>query len=54
MSGSRRRDRAIGPLLVLLTLLAVLLGAVPAGAAGPPGDGASVVAEEQVGPTWST
>jgi diacylglycerol O-acyltransferase/trehalose O-mycolyltransferase len=50
MSGSRRRDRAIAPLLVLLTLLAVLLGAVPAGAAGPPGDGASVVAEEQVGP----
>ena len=37
MSGSHRRDRAIAPLLVLLTLLAVLLGAVPAGAAGPPG-----------------
>lgn len=33
-----------------LTLLAVLLGAAPAGAGGPPGDGASVVAEEQVGP----
>jgi S-formylglutathione hydrolase FrmB len=50
MSGGRRRDRAIAPLLALLTLLAVLLGAAPAGAAGPPGNGASVVAEEQVGP----
>ena len=50
MFGSRRRDRAIAPLLVPLTLLAVLLGAVPAGAARPRGDGASVVAEEQVGP----
>jgi S-formylglutathione hydrolase FrmB len=50
MSGCRRRDRAIAPLLALLTLLAVLLGAAPAGAAGPPGNGASVVAEEQVGP----
>jgi hypothetical protein len=40
--------------LVLLAMLAVLVGAAPAIAAGPGGDGASVVAEEQVGPTWST
>ena len=50
MSGGRRRDRAIAPLLVLLTLLAVLLGAVRASVAGTAGDGASVVAEERVGP----
>ena len=50
MSGSHRRDRAIAPLLVLLTLLAILLGAVPAGARRTSGDGASVVAEGKVGP----
>jgi S-formylglutathione hydrolase FrmB len=53
MSGSRRRVRAVAPLLASLTLLAVLLGAAPASAAGPPGDGASIVAEEQVGPHLS-
>jgi hypothetical protein len=62
MSGGRRRCRALAPiLLVLLTMLAITVGGFPANAAGAshlaPAQqrhGAYVVAEEQVGPTWST
>jgi len=58
MSGGRRRDRALAPLLlVLLTVFAIMLGTVQASAAGPRAaapahqrDGAYVVAQEQVGP----
>jgi diacylglycerol O-acyltransferase / trehalose O-mycolyltransferase len=58
MSGGRRSWRALAPLLVvLLTVLAVAVGAFPAVAAGPRAsapahqrDGAYVVAQEQIGP----
>ena len=58
MSGGHRRDRALTPILfVLLTVLALMLGASPASATGPRSsapahqrEGAYVVAQEQVGP----
>jgi diacylglycerol O-acyltransferase/trehalose O-mycolyltransferase len=58
MSGGRRRDRALTPTLwVLLTVLAIMLGASSARAAGHrssapahQSEGAYVVAEEQIGP----
>jgi diacylglycerol O-acyltransferase / trehalose O-mycolyltransferase len=58
MSGGHRRDRALTPTLwVLLTVLAIILGASPASAAGHrssapahQGEGAYVVDQEQIGP----
>src|SRR5919112_3154637 len=58
MSGGRRRDRALTPTLwALLTVLAIMLGASPASAAGHRSsapahlsEGAYVVAQEQIGP----
>jgi diacylglycerol O-acyltransferase/trehalose O-mycolyltransferase len=58
MSGSRRRDRALTPILfVLLTVVALMLGASPASATGHRSsapahqrEGAYVVAQEQIGP----
>ena len=58
MSGGRRRYRALTPTLwALLTVLAIMLGASPATAAGHRSsapahqrEGAYVVAQEQIGP----
>jgi diacylglycerol O-acyltransferase / trehalose O-mycolyltransferase len=58
MSGGRRRYRALTPILwALLTVLALMLGASPASAAGHrssaaphQSEGAYVVAQEQIGP----
>ena len=58
MSGGHRRDRALTPILfVLLTVIALMLGASPASATGHRSsapahlrEGAYVIAQEQVGP----